>query len=521
MKMRIKRPLALHPFLLAAFPVFFLYAHNVRYAVSIHDAVWPLLLILGGTAAVMLIAWASFRGDAFRAALVTSGLVILFFTYGQIYLALGDKRVAGVRLGRNLILLPLWAVLLVAVVMVAVKLNRGGLISVTKGLNAVASILILTNVATAVWYRVQSGGEEASSQLHFNTPASTLPKAPAGARDIYYIVLDEYGGQRALQQILGFDNRPFLDFLRSQGFYVADRSTTNYPSTTMSLASTLNMRYLTGVGIGARGDDWRPAYQLFHDYDVARYLKARGYRYVHMGSWWYPTAVNRSADLNLRFKRSASEFSSTLLQTTILQPISEDLPRSLQVTLNHRVGIALRTLWAFEQFPKIKPLPGPKFVFAHILCPHYPYVLDRNGTYQTLEQRATRTEPQNYLEQLMFVNKRVMDTVKLLLQGPVSQRPIVVIQSDEGPYHASDRAPATAQEILRKYGILNAYYLPGVNISRSGLYSSITPVNTFRLLFDLVFHDDLPLLPDRNYAYVDEEHLYEFIDQTAEVKAQT
>jgi hypothetical protein len=520
MKMKVKRPLALHPFLLAAFPVLFLYAHNVRYAVSIHDAAWPLLFILGATAAIMLIAWLAFRRDVFRAALVTSGIVILFFTYGQIYLALGDRRVAGVRLGRNLILLPLWALLLAAAVLAAVKLNRSPLITLTKGLNTVAAILILTNVATAAWYRLQSGGEEASSELQFNTPASALPKAPAGARDIYYIVLDEYGGRRALQEIFGFDNRPFLDFLRSQGFYVADHSTTNYPSTTMSLASSLNMRYLTGVGTKARGDDWRPAYQLFHDYDVARYLKARGYRYVHMGSWWYPTAVNRSADLNVRFKRSASEFSSTLLQTTILQPISKDLPRPLQVILNHRVGIALRALWAFQQLSKVKELPRPKFVFAHILSPHYPYVLDRNGRYQTPEQEATRTEAQNYLEQLMFVNKRVMDTVKVLLQGPVSRRPIVVIQSDEGPYRAADRAPATAQEVLRKYEILNAYYIPGANLSASGLYPSITPVNSFRLLFNLVFQDDLPLLPDRNYSYSDQQHLYDFIDQTAEVKPQ-
>jgi Sulfatase len=521
MRMRIKRPLALHPFLLAAFPVLFLYAHNIRYAVSFRDVVWPLLYILAGTAVVMLVVWLAFRRDAYRAGLVASALVILFFTYGQLYLALGDTRIAGVRLGRNLILLPVWGLLLAASVVLAIKLTRARLITVTKGLNTVAAILVLTNVATAAWYRVQSGGEEASEKLHFDTPASTLPKAAAGARDIYYIVLEEYAGQRTFQELFGFDNRPFLNFLRTQGFYVADRSTTNYPSTSMSLSSSLNMRYLDGVGAAAKGDDWGPVYQMLrNENEVGSYLKARGYRYVHMGSWWHPTAINRSADLNVRFRRSASEFSSTLLETTLLQPISQDLPRSLQTILNHRLGIALRTLWAFEEIPKIKELPGPKFVFAHIISPHYPYVLDRSGRYQKPEEEATRTEAQNYLEQVMFVNKRIIDTVKVLLQGPASQRPIVIIQSDEGPYKPADHAPATPQEVLRKYEILNAYYLPGVDLSQSGLYPSITPVNTFRLLFDVAFHDHLPLLPDRNYSYPDQDHLYDFIDQTAEVKAQ-
>jgi hypothetical protein len=42
--------------------------------------------------------------------------------------------------------------------------------------------------------------------------------------------------------------------------------------------------------------------------------------------------------------------------------------------------------------------------------------------------------------------------------------------------------------------ILNAYFLPGEGAA--GLYPSITPVNTFRLIFDVYFGADLELLED-------------------------
>lgn len=43
--------------------------------------------------------------------------------------------------------------------------------------------------------------------------------------------------------------------------------------------------------------------------------------------------------------------------------------------------------------------------------------------------------------------------------------------------------------------ILNAYYLP----EGEGLYPSISPVNSFRLVFNTYFQADYSLLDDRSY----------------------
>jgi hypothetical protein len=99
----------------------------------------------------------------------------------------------------------------------------------------------------------------------------------------------------------------------------------------------------------------------------------------------------------------------------------------------------------------------------------------------------------------------------LLLSSEVP--PVIIIQADEGPYPGGQDMwepggrifeEATTVELRHKMGILNAYYLP--NTDADVLYPSITPVNSFRLVFNLYFDADLELSPDYNYARQGNNH---------------
>lgn len=68
--------------------------------------------------------------------------------------------------------------------------------------------------------------------------------------------------------------------------------------------------------------------------------------------------------------------------------------------------------------------------------------------------------------------------------------PIIVLQGDH--------APQLLTEGYNKHKILNAYYLPDGNVD--WLYPTITPVNTFRVILDEYFGEELPLLPDNIYV---------------------
>jgi hypothetical protein len=63
-----------------------------------------------------------------------------------------------------------------------------------------------------------------------------------------------------------------------------------------------------------------------------------------------------------------------------------------------------------------------------------------------------------------------------------------------------------------RYSILNAYYLPGA--APGSIYDSVSPVNTFRIVFNLYLGTDLELLPDRQY-YSPVGAMFRFTDVTA------
>jgi hypothetical protein len=75
---------------------------------------------------------------------------------------------------------------------------------------------------------------------------------------------------------------------------------------------------------------------------------------------------------------------------------------------------------------------------------------------------------------------------------------------------------AEGQGLKLKFAILNAYYVP--DTCKEFLYPDITPVNSFRIIYNCVFEANFPLLEDRSY-YTGHPRFssYEFIDVTNEV----
>ena len=65
---------------------------------------------------------------------------------------------------------------------------------------------------------------------------------------------------------------------------------------------------------------------------------------------------------------------------------------------------------------------------------------------------------------------------------------VIILQSDTGPGRVAD---------YRRMAILNAMYLPGEG--NKSVYPSISPVNTFRLIFDSYFGGEFGLLEDKSY----------------------
>ena len=127
---------------------------------------------------------------------------------------------------------------------------------------------------------------------------------------------------------------------------------------------------------------------------------------------------------------------------------------------------------------------------------------------------------ENFTDNLTFLNSQLKVLIDKLLAASAVP-PIIILQADEGPFSLIGPwlgEDATEAALRVKMGILNAYYLPEVD--NNALYSAITPVNSFRLVFDLYFGTELGLLPDRCYAYdhgYPDQSRYKFIDVTGKV----
>ena len=133
-----------------------------------------------------------------------------------------------------------WVVFVVGVGIYALR-ARGSLGTVTAALNVFAMILVAMSLATIVPAETMravraSEGEPVSDEVVIATT-----RAPE--RDIYFLNFDRYGSDWSLKEAYGIENDLYPD-LEAMGFQVIPGARANYHTSDLSLASTLNMRYL-------------------------------------------------------------------------------------------------------------------------------------------------------------------------------------------------------------------------------------------------------------------------------------
>ncbi len=101
----------------------------------------------------------------------------------------------------------------------------------------------------------------------------------------------------------------------------------------------------------------------------------------------------------------------------------------------------------------------------------------------------------DYIEQLTYINRQVEIAIDAILSGS-SQPPIILVQGDHGPGSMLVRDSLEQTCLLERTSILSAYYLHN---GSEFLAEDLTPVNSFRVVFNELFNAQLPLLPNETY----------------------
>lgn len=233
---------------------------------------------------------------------------------------------------------------------------------------------------------------------------------------------------------------------------------------------------------------------LLHNNPVRRALNQMGYRFVAFETGFlFSQFENADFYLSAGKWEGLNSFEVLLIQTSgglVLDDVTYELLESFDKSMDDPEAIRYRQVMFTLDWLKRIPayIPGPKFVFAHIVAPHLPFVFGADGQpVHYAEHPDDVAYLQGYRDELIYLNQSMKEVVERILSDSLVP-PIIIIQSDHGHDYAS-RADRMA--------ILNAYYLPGGGEAQ--LYPSISPVNSFRVVFNQHFGGEFELLEDRSY----------------------
>jgi hypothetical protein len=499
--------------LFSAYPVLALLAHNLGESrISVGFRALTLSVI---SAILILMVFYAFTKNWYKAAIHCTFTLFLFFSYGQVYNLIETWNLFGIILGRHRLLLPIYlGVFILGTWWIAKKIQN--LSQITEILNIIGSVAIMIPIIQIIIFQINTtrmwGGDLTTLSTEMvNMEVSGTNILP----DVYYIVLDAYARGDTMKEFYGFDNDPFLIQLEQLGFYVADCSQSNYAKTRLSLASTLNMDYLEefdeiAQDLERNKENRIRMGKLIRRNDVRNQFQALGYDIVafetgYLWSEWdnadvYLSQNGDSIIKNFQLIGKLNDFEALLIKTTagLLFWDAETIFSSLitsTVTSPRRAHYDY-VLFTLDTLESMTLIDGPKFIFAHLISPHGPYVFDANGKFIP-DENDTET---GYIDQVQYLNSRLIPLLENLIENSETP-PIIIIQADHGGH-------GTQFNQEQRMNILNAYYLP--EEGAQNLYESISPVNSFRLIFDLYFGSEMGFLPDVSY-YSSVDNFFDFV----------
>lgn len=410
--------------------------------------------------------------------------------------------------------------------------------------NIIYSLLIMFGVVfiSQCWKLVpvmRSVNSEFNIKINQYSNDKVDKNTPTSRPDIYYIVLDRYASNNVLKSDFNFDNSEFSDYLKTSGFIINESAYSNYPLTTMSIASTINAGYLdeyTKPFIDKEVQSRTLFHALIQRSSVITALKTAGYKYYHIGSNYgasydAPLAdgdfmANTSRNLEIfRYKTNLKGIENIQFMKspyyrfahiyTSWWPIKTWAARGYEYIREQLESLD----WITNEQPT-----GGRFVFVHILMPHEPYHFNADGSLNINpgSDNWGTTIKQKYINQLQFVNAQIEMQIDKIIKN--DNQAVIILNSDEGPYphilNSTTTKPIVNDKIFEKkdmrqwpdswlkmkYSILQAVRIPAASQTDMDNLSS---VNIFRIILNNYLKYNLEYLPNCNYA-LRRGNLYEY-----------
>ena len=471
-----------HPFLLSIHPLLSLAVLN--FGVVIWNELFRLSVLILAVTSLLLLLLRRILHSYQRAALIVSLSSGVFFYFGHV---LHWAVLSGVALRLDWLTAAWVAVWIFGIWWLAN--TRRSLNAMTVFLNISTIIMATSSLFQLAWLEFGSASVDQDELQRFLTlpaltsQAESAPKSGAPP-DIYYIILDSYTRQDVLEEVFNYDNSAFIRHLENRGFFIGADSHSNYGQTLFSLTSSLNFNYLDKIE-----NPETPKQMGYHFMDdllvnnrVMRFLEQQGYQTVAFQSGYDLTEFT-NADQYVTVSPRLSNLATSMIDSSFLTLFAQDWLLDLK---------RQRWVFSFDQLQRVVGEPSPKFVFVHNLAMHEPNLVDGQGCF--VDPKVPMVV--GYRNQIAYINQRVEETVDYILTHS-SHDPVIIIQGDHGSEIYLDYQSGEHTCFHERFSILNAIHLP--DNPKIELYDSISPVNTFRVVFDAYLGTDLGRLPDISY----------------------
>lgn len=324
----------------------------------------------------------------------------------------------------------------------------------------------------------------------------TLKKCDSCSRpDIYLIITDEYAGSQALVDVFEFNNASFEIQLKNRGFHLVKNSKSNYNATVYSMASLFQMNYLSNISNKVNFHDMFLCEELIKKNPVTTFFEESGYKTYNYS--FFDLADKPKAVTNHFFKKSNQLITSQTLVNRVITDLGYHFVSESQKERGKKNNLYNDRIIDSMTRKTVSDRDAPKFVYAHFSMPHHPYYFDSTGNeidYQMLTD-SYNSNPKAYVHYLLYTNKKILDLIDFI-KAKSHEPPIILLMSDHGWRQFTEKAK-------ENYYFLNwnAVYFPNGNYNL--FYPGMSNVNQFRVLFNTLFNQSLPLLKDTTFFLVE------------------
>jgi hypothetical protein len=477
------------PILASVFPIFFHYSNNLGNLglmpfSQLGNLFSILLLISIATYAFFyLISWgheilASFAGFIF---------IILFNIYGLIFNWLRKIDIFQVD---HYLLIPvftLFAIYFSWIISkrITAKFSKG----VWNASVIIVGVLILFNLGKIIPYEIKN-------RQPYRTNTSNASITPdlitnKNSPDIYFLIFDEFAGFDSMRNYWKYDEiDTFVNFLKSKGFFIAENSHADVPSTLPEISTRLNYEVIT-----TNGSDKQIYYDAINQNKVMQYLKDRGYTTIVFNGLYYAWTTPQTIVADYSFQPTETytggylnnEFELLVLKNTMVLPFLYNEKQDDPVAVRNRSMI----FYTVNKLTQLQDIPTPKFIYVHLMFPHGPFLFDSIG--KPIESQFY-WDWDYYLGNYIYTTSVIRNLMTSLLSSyDPAHPPVIILQSDHGARNGPDGYTNYLKDYPEEYRtlIMNALYLPGCDTS--SLTNDLKPINTFPVIFNCYFDANIPI----------------------------